>query len=1568
MDGLTPVPSLAPGRAHKHGATSRTHTPAASGNCASWSPGRESGGHTGHVARSRSVAATATPLRDTDVVFNPLSKTPSAPSNERLPHSYTVSSTKPLSSVRMSDPRRANYSAPLHASGPAYHFLSSQESTPVRYKKPFVLDHGAARIIGEAAKSSGHCVQSPQRLSRRRYNASTSTAHGEDHIHNTSATSAKPRVSPELPRRPPELWSSDSTDDRLGSASLVNTTHRGSSCSSSSYTADRRSWSTPSTLPPTVIGITSREELPHRLDDAATHSPSTLLHKPHQQQQQQPLSMSPRTITPMASIMRDHATHPLSTLEPTPTVIPQSPEKGKSEEMLVSPRCCTLSPFVVEEQEQSSLAPRMRHSTKHSTTGTEERGSFGNRTSLRGSPANTFIPTVRSSSNSSSSDLSRRTSYSPSAPAHTNLELSMPRKLTMLPPPLPWPPREALHWIRNRLSVREQEEILTYDLVYYWGVNDSSTPPPPTHRAEEEVASISSLPTNGEETVSLTAPSFSSSYFPITPGMHIGFRYEVREVLGFGTFSVVVSAVDHAASPFSAERHCALKLIRLEVLYQNAAKAEWAIFEQLKECCAAISPSSASGSEEGAGSTPADHLIKASLHCNSSVGVPPTLPQLSTTDQRPLYTASVLTPRSRFEYRGYHVMVFPLLGFSVRDVMELRCEVKEANAHPAVSALSSTPPADASPAQAGNRAAATLPTEVVTSLLAQLVRALHFMHHCAHIVHGDIKPENIVFVDRSVTRDNSLSTSGHPAECSEAVNSQPPHHPPSLPPQLPPRYQTSFSWTSTADAFATPPNTNQSPRQSLGVPSLLRPNTAAHHPPLSLSTVATRRPNAFECVERRTTTEGGGGGGSSISTSSSAMPWLMAMRPPPRDNESAGGPDRGVTTGCCSQNLQHPGNKLVSSSQRHPSGGDLLDQCATSGALASLAGRSLCMTGSRTGALSTSPLSTPTDAGPIEGPEGGEAIDTGFGEAPPHGGGGGRGGSATLAARSGQDSRSGACGGGGGGEATSAVTSSIRLRLTYSLPYVMAASTATMTSSRSALIDFGHAHTIPPGTTGSAFPLQSPSYRCPEMALRLPYTTAIDMWSVGCVLYELRVGHALFPNTCDDTTMLQSAVQVLGMPDTFFLATVKSCWKKYKQHKASTVETAARVQNQAASPGTSPKSLQMSMDPPQLHKPRLAEGSEDAEQNDETLAVERCWRQFIHVLNNAAGHRREHDRRLEGQNQSSTPSVTERSPQCQRGAASHLANSGGGTTTWETPEQLALLQVMFPDGHVHRLDQSFSLTNNSDREQFAWVDFLLGCLYWDAEERLTATEARVHPYLASNFTPDRTAANTVTANVSAASSVADKMGAAGDAATSASGPLASTSRGVSVGEEPATIRTTHCSGLHYLSCHPFTSRLFQSAPETTNSPLSSPHGTCFTASDNARLLLAPLRMLSSAIVPFKLPSSKRTAPSARLWEEREQQQEVKTIHLQRVLCYDSAIDFDSTLQTPAGRLSLSPHYSPHHRPNPFDDDDDDRESYPLLLFSKGDQQSVSNIVSRTNSPVYDTLSETQIPLSNGEEP
>ncbi|ELP88125.1 serine/threonine protein kinase ppk15, putative [Entamoeba invadens IP1] len=59
--------------------------------------------------------------------------------------------------------------------------------------------------------------------------------------------------------------------------------------------------------------------------------------------------------------------------------------------------------------------------------------------------------------------------------------------------------------------------------------------------------------------------------------------------------------------------------------------------------------------------------------------------------------------------------------------------------------------------------------------------------------------------------------------------------------------------------------------------------------------------------------------------------------------------------------------------------------------------------------------------------------------------------------------------------------------------------------------------------------IQSRHYRSPEVILGLPYSTAIDMWSFGCMAAELFVGIPIFPGNCE-YNMLYKFINMIGMP------------------------------------------------------------------------------------------------------------------------------------------------------------------------------------------------------------------------------------------------------------------------------------------------------------------------------------------------------------------------------------------------------------------------------------------------------
>lgn len=69
--------------------------------------------------------------------------------------------------------------------------------------------------------------------------------------------------------------------------------------------------------------------------------------------------------------------------------------------------------------------------------------------------------------------------------------------------------------------------------------------------------------------------------------------------------------------------------------------------------------------------------------------------------------------------------------------------------------------------------------------------------------------------------------------------------------------------------------------------------------------------------------------------------------------------------------------------------------------------------------------------------------------------------------------------------------------------------------------------------------VQSRFYRCPEVILELGYTTAIDRWSLGCMLVELHTGVPLFPGL-NEVEMIGYFTAILGpLPDEMICASPK---------------------------------------------------------------------------------------------------------------------------------------------------------------------------------------------------------------------------------------------------------------------------------------------------------------------------------------------------------------------------------------------------------------------------------------------
>lgn len=95
------------------------------------------------------------------------------------------------------------------------------------------------------------------------------------------------------------------------------------------------------------------------------------------------------------------------------------------------------------------------------------------------------------------------------------------------------------------------------------------------------------------------------------------------------------------------------------------------------------------------------------------------------------------------------------------------------------------------------------------------------------------------------------------------------------------------------------------------------------------------------------------------------------------------------------------------------------------------------------------------------------------------------------------------------------------------------------------LCDFGSAKRLVPGEPSVAY-ICSRYYRAPELVLgATQYTSAIDIWSVSCVLAELLLGRPLFPGK-NGVDQLVEIIKVLGTPTNEQVLEMNSNYQEFR--------------------------------------------------------------------------------------------------------------------------------------------------------------------------------------------------------------------------------------------------------------------------------------------------------------------------------------------------------------------------------------------------------------------------------------
>lgn len=92
--------------------------------------------------------------------------------------------------------------------------------------------------------------------------------------------------------------------------------------------------------------------------------------------------------------------------------------------------------------------------------------------------------------------------------------------------------------------------------------------------------------------------------------------------------------------------------------------------------------------------------------------------------------------------------------------------------------------------------------------------------------------------------------------------------------------------------------------------------------------------------------------------------------------------------------------------------------------------------------------------------------------------------------------------------------------------------------------------------------IQSRFYRAPEIILGIPYSTSIDMWSLGCIVAELFLGIPIFPGS-SEYNQLTRITTTLGYPPTWMIDMGKNSHKFLKKLNVLNLEMTNINDNEA---------------------------------------------------------------------------------------------------------------------------------------------------------------------------------------------------------------------------------------------------------------------------------------------------------------------------------------------------------------------------------------------------------------------
>ncbi|AQZ17249.1 YAK1 (YJL141C) [Zygosaccharomyces parabailii] len=100
--------------------------------------------------------------------------------------------------------------------------------------------------------------------------------------------------------------------------------------------------------------------------------------------------------------------------------------------------------------------------------------------------------------------------------------------------------------------------------------------------------------------------------------------------------------------------------------------------------------------------------------------------------------------------------------------------------------------------------------------------------------------------------------------------------------------------------------------------------------------------------------------------------------------------------------------------------------------------------------------------------------------------------------------------------------------------------------------------------------IQSRFYRAPEVLLGIPYSTSIDMWSLGCIVAELFLGIPILPGV-SEFNQVSRIVECLGYPPAWMLDMGKNTTRFMKKLDSATDDNKSLVDSDVSMLGTQTK-------------------------------------------------------------------------------------------------------------------------------------------------------------------------------------------------------------------------------------------------------------------------------------------------------------------------------------------------------------------------------------------------------------